>query len=163
MISCNRILRFVAVCLQVAVLAFSLAGCGNAENQVDSASNVIEDIVAQAEIQMYEDGVADFEEIGLGEIPSILDAADDNQSYYFYFGRTTCLYCRKFVIENERDLQKVPNFYYIDTEKLPDTESESLKEYGISTVPAILKSTDSLNLELQDIYEFEDMIRGESE
>lgn len=55
----------------------------------------------------------------------------------------------------------MPNFYYIDTEKLSDTESDSLEEYGITTVPAILKATTSSNLELQDLYEFEELISEE--
>lgn len=118
-------------------------------------------IVTKAEIEMYKDGVSGFHEISLDDISTILKSVEDDQPYYFYFGRTTCLYCRKFVIENERDLQNMPNFYYIDTEKLSDTESVSLEEYGITTVPAILKATTSSNLELQDLYEFEELISEE--
>lgn len=149
--------------MYVLAVIFSIlfSGCYSKSVQKSADGDVLEDIVTKAEIEMYKDGVSDFHEISLDDISTILKSVEDDQPYYFYFGRTTCLYCRKFVIENERDLQNMPNFYYIDTEKLSDTESVSLEEYGITTVPAILKATTSSNLELQDLYEFEELISEE--
>lgn len=150
--------------MYVLAVIFSIlfSGCYSKSVQKSADGDVLEDIVTKAEIEMYKDGVSGFHEISLDDISTILKSVEDDQPYYFYFGRTTCLYCRKFVIENERDLQNMPNFYYIDTEKLSDTESVSLEEYGITTVPAILKATTSSNLELQDLYEFEELISEES-
>lgn len=149
--------------MYVLAVIFSIlfSGCYSKSVQKSADGDVLEDIVTKAEIEMYKDGVSGFHEISLDDISTILKSVEDDQPYYFYFGRTTCLYCRKFVIENERDLQNMPNFYYIDTEKLSDTESVSLEEYGITTVPAILKATTSSNLELQDLYEFEELISEE--
>lgn len=67
---------------------------------------------------------------------------------------STCLYCRKFVIENAEPLDNVQNFYYIDTESFQQNEKSILSEYGIEVVPTILSATSNGSIEKLDIEEF---------
>lgn len=143
------------------LILFTLTGCNTFEKSQNAATsnnvNEISEIVEDVEIKMYEDIMVNFEEIPIVEIEKTLEASTETQ-YYFYFGRTTCLYCRKFVIEYSKLLKKVDNFFYIDTENFSESESSIMKNYGIEHVPAILSATSNDNMELIDIEEFINVI-----
>ncbi|MBO1695186.1 hypothetical protein [[Clostridium] symbiosum] len=103
---------------------------------------------------MYEQIVSDFDTIPIAEVDNILTTSDANQNHYFYFDRTTCLYCRKFVIECENTLKNIDKLYYVNTEGFSEEESKLLEDYGIKTIPAVLHATTSTDIKLMDIEEF---------
>lgn len=139
------------------LILFTLTGCSTFEKSQNAATsnnvNEISEIVEDVEIKMYEDIMVNFEEMPIVEIEKTLESSTETQ-YYFYFGRTTCLYCRKFIIEYSEPLKEVDNFFYIDTEDFSENESSIMKNYGIEHVPAILSATSNDNIELIDIEEF---------
>lgn len=154
------------------MLFATITGCSNSENhmqtkvpnnsqstkientQVDSSEDVLNEIVEEAEKEMYEQIVSGYNKMPITKIDDLLTTSASNQNYYFYFGRTTCLYCRKFVIENEESIKDIDNFYYVDTEGFSEEESKLLEDYDIKTVPAILHATTSTDIKLMDIEKF---------
>lgn len=117
---------------------------------LDDFSEMVEDV----EVKMYQDIVADYNELTLDEMEGLLLKSDGTQTHYFYFGRAACLYCRKFVIENTDLIENTKNFHYINTQNLTEDQNERLNEYGIDFVPAILSATDSKDILLVEIDEF---------
>ena len=147
--------KVVILCLCLTVIAGCKSPVISQKTEsvnLDEFSEVVEDV----EVKMYQDIVADYNELTLDEMEEMLLQSDGTQLYYFYFGRATCLYCRKFVIENTDLIEDTENFYYINTENLTEDQNESLNEYGIEVVPSILSATDSKDIQLVGIDEFVD-------
>ena len=148
-----KLTRIVPVC----AILLTIAGCSLLKESQDSGGKNLDtfsEIVEDVERDMYQDLVSAYDTITIEEMEEILDLSDGTQRYYFYFGRTTCLYCRKFVIENAEPLDNAQNFYYIDTESFQQNEKSILSEYGIEVVPTILSATSNGSIEKLDIEEF---------
>lgn len=140
-----------------------LSGCDATDIQYSPNSNSLNEFTAmveEVEIKMYEDIVADYNSLSLNEMEQLLQLPGENQQKYFYFGRTACLYCRKFILENTKPLESVPDFYYIDTELLSDSEKNKLNQYGVDLVPAILTGTNLENIEQIDVDAFVEQINN---
>ncbi len=151
--------KVIGLCLVLAILS----GCDVTDIQHDSNNNNLNDFTAMVEdveIKMYEDIVADYTSLSLDEMEQMLQLPGDDQQKYFYFGRTTCLYCRKFILENAKPIESVPNFYYINTELLSDSEKSGLTKYRIDLIPTILTGTNLENIEQVDIDVFVDQINN---
>lgn len=149
----SKLIKTGTICLTL----LTLISCDVLDKTSDITNGDLNDfaeIVENTEIKMYEEIVVDFSKMSLTEINEILKSSDGTTQYYFYFGRTTCTYCRKFVIENVESLMSIEHFFYIDTEIFSEDESHSMSDYGIELIPAILTATNSENIKLIDIKEF---------
>lgn len=143
--------------LALGLVLLTLTGCvGINESDSPEPKNLDEfsEIVEEVEIKMYEDIVENYTTLSLSEMEKLLKSAEQEQTYYFYFGRTTCVYCRKFIIENAVPIESVANFYYLDTATFSDEEKDRLSDYGIEHIPAILTASNSENIEIVEIDSF---------
>lgn len=136
------------------------AGCAKEETKILESDGLTE-IVEKAEEEQYEKIVSQFSEVSISEISDILPELE-NDRLYFYFGRTTCLYCREFIIKNKEILIGLNEFYYVDTAKLDKDERELLETYKIEEIPAIIKTTYNKEMTLISINEFIKEIENET-
>lgn len=149
----SKLGKIITICL----ILLTITGCGVLDKTPDITNgdlNEFAEIVEDTEIKMYEDIIVDFNEMSITEIDETLKSSDGATQYYFYFGRTTCLYCRKFIIENVDPLKNLQHFFYINTEDFAEDESSILSNYGIELIPAILTATNSEDIKSIDIEEF---------
>lgn len=150
--------------ISLITLLLLLVGCNNTDINSnypsETKNNTLNEIIEETEVDLYEKVVSNFSEITITEIAPLLLSSDGHSTYYFYFGRVNCVYCRKFVIENEIPLKSIDNFYYIDTKEFSEMELDLLEDYGVTVVPSILCATTNYNIELQDIDEFVKMVNG---
>lgn len=131
-----------------------VSGCGQQKlDKNELNENNLTKIVERAERKQYKQVVSQFQEIPISEIPNTKLLAE-NENFYFYFGRASCLYCREFVIENKELLVNRKNFYYIDTEKMSKEEKQLLNIYGIEEIPVVLKVAYNKEMILVDIEKF---------
>lgn len=149
--------------LALGLVLLTLTGCvGINESDSPEPKNLDEfsEIVEEVEIKMYEDIVENYTTLSLSEMEKLLESAEQEQPYYFYFGRTTCVYCRKFIIENTVPIESVANFYYLDTATFSDEEKDRLSDYGIEHIPAILTASNSENIEIVELDSFTEKINN---
>ena len=149
--------------LALGLILLMLSGCAGI-NEADrpEPKNLDEfsEIVEEVEIKMYEDIVVNYKSLSLSEMEKLLESAEQEQPHYFYFGRTTCVYCRKFIIENSVPIESVANFYYLDTATFSDEEKDRLSDYGIEHIPAILTASNSENIEIVELDSFTEKINN---
>ena len=149
--------------LVLGLVLLTLTGCvGITEPDSPEPKNLDEfsEVVEEVEIKMYEDIVVNYTTLSLSEMEELLENAEQEQPLYFYFGRTTCVHCRKFIIENAVPIEAVANFYYLDTASFSDEEKDRLSDYGIEHIPAILAASNSENIEIVEIDSFKEKINN---
>lgn len=92
-----------------------------------------------------------FNKISTNQFYELLDT-DEDETYFVYFGRSTCPYCQDFVGDLKEAAKKTgTTLYYIDTENTKtDSDLKNLRDLvGVELVPNIVKidtSTDTLEL-----------------
>jgi thioredoxin-related protein len=149
-------------------LTLTLSSCGIA-TETDAPKNTetldssnIEQLIIEKEISMYE-GLLEsdnVEKISLLDLKKLSENITENK--LIYFGRPTCMYCRKLFIENGKRFEDSNmKILYVDTDRIPKDEKIILENYGIEEVPSFIQMTGNGNFDKVETAEFERMIDHE--
>lgn len=97
------------------------------------------------------------ENISLAKLGDFLEESTNDK--LIYFGRPTCMYCRKRIIENGKNIAD-SNFkiFYIDTDLIPKDEKNILEDCGISEVPSFIQLTGNGNFTKVETADFERVV-----
>lgn len=156
---------------RIAMLTFlilTLSSCGVAsetdvpDNTVTLDSSNFEQLIIKKEISMYESLLENdnVEKISLLELKKLSENITENK--LIYFGRPTCMYCRKLFIENGKKFEDSNmKILYVDTDSIQKDEKSTLENYSIEEVPAFIQLTGNGNFDKVEIVEFERMIDHE--
>lgn len=149
-------------------LILTLSSCGVA-SETDAPENTgmldssnFEQLIIEKEISMYEDLLEsdNVEKISLLDLKKLSENITENK--LIYFGRPTCMYCRKLFIENGKRFEDSNiKILYVDTDSIPKDEKNTLENYGIEEVPSFIQLTGNGNFEKIETVEFERMINHE--
>ncbi|EAF8594511.1 hypothetical protein AX854_15590, partial [Listeria monocytogenes] len=102
-----------------------LSACNSpSDNGTKSSSETLnssnfEQVIIDKEIGLYEKALEsdNVEKIDLVKFKDITEPTQNDE--LIYFGRSTCIYCRKLIIENEEAIRKSPiKIFYVDTDLL---------------------------------------------
>lgn len=137
---------------------FSLSGCSNftrnEKNERENDKVVLEDTVIEAENKLYKETVSQIETVSLEKIDDILK--DEKNRTIIYFGRITCPFCRKFIIENKEVINaNRKKLLYVDTEKLNQEGKKKLNSLEIDEVPTLIQIKDNKLFRKVKIEDFE--------
>lgn len=156
---------------RIAMLTFLiliLSSCGVAsetdtqESTGTLDSSNFEQLIIKKEISMYEGFLEsdNVEKISLLDLKKISENPTENK--LIYFGRPTCMYCRKLIIENGRGIKDSNmRILYVDTDGIPKDDKSTLENYGIEEVPSFIKLTGNGNFDKVETAEFERTIDHE--
>lgn len=148
-------------------LIFSVSTVGCAHRNIESpeatsSSNVLSDMIENVEISNYEEILSTVKEISIDETYENFSLKKQSVNGYIYFGRSTCPYCRAFILENKQKIQEWDSFYYVDTDKKSTEGTEMLEEMGVSEVPYIIKVENGATVHVE-IEEFEGMVENDKQ
>ncbi|MDR1568321.1 MAG: hypothetical protein LBS33_06560 [Streptococcaceae bacterium] len=125
-------------------------------------SSKFEKTLAKKKIELYKQVLQNdtVKQINLSQIKKITDTTQNNR--LIYFGRPTCLYCRKVIIENEKAITQSPiKILYVDTDLLTSEEKKKLVDFQVTEVPSFIEVSNHLEFTKVDIEEFERRIHNE--
>ncbi|OTP12595.1 hypothetical protein A5844_000828 [Enterococcus sp. 10A9_DIV0425] len=112
--------------------------CEKEEKKSSAEETAFSNVVTDMEIKLYNEAMRDVNEITLEENLRRDKNMEYQENSYVYFGRATCPICREFVNSVE-NISGIENLFYIDTDKMSNTDKEKLSEIGITSIPSILK------------------------
>ncbi|MFS1001221.1 hypothetical protein [Enterococcus casseliflavus] len=118
-----------------------LSGCSSSNDSTAEIDNTNSSEVSKEEKSTYEDNIKSLMKISPDELEKKLERSKD-ATFYVYFGRATCPYCREFVKDLKYyTLNKENMVYYIDTENTDiDSSIQRIrKEYQVEYVPTFIK------------------------
>nr|EHU9845296.1 hypothetical protein [Listeria monocytogenes] len=100
------------------------------------------------------------EKIDLVKFKDITEPTQNDE--LIYFGRSTCIYCRKLIIENEEAIRKSPiKIFYVDTDLLTSEDKKELADFQVTEVPSFIEVNENLEYVKVDLEEFERRIHNE--
>lgn len=98
--------------------------------------------VTQSELEKYNSKVATFIKIEPKNLTKKIKEIQNTESFFVYFGRPTCVYCREFVpkLEKYKNEFMTKEVYYVDTEDTKKNKelSDLRDSYGVKFVPSLL-------------------------
>lgn len=118
-----------------------LSGCSSNNYSTEKIDNTNTSEVSKEDKSTYEDNIKNLLKISPDELEKELERSKD-ATFYVYFGRATCPYCREFVKDLKYyTLNKENMVYYIDTENTDiDSSIQRIrKEYQVEFVPTFIK------------------------
>lgn len=148
-------------------LIFSVSTVGCAHKNIEStettsSSNALNDMIENVEISNYEKTLSTVKEISIDEAYENFNLSKQSVDGYIYFGRSTCPYCRAFILENKQKIHEWDSFYYVDTDKKSAEGTERLEEMGISEVPYMFKIENGATMHVE-IEEFERVMENDKQ
>lgn len=154
--------------LLLLLLMSLLSACGTSPNGTENKSNntlnsseFVNELV-QKEIEVYEHVLQskNIKQINLDQVEKIRKTKQSNA--LIYFGRSTCLYCRKVIIENEEAIKQSPyKILYVNTDSLTSEEKNKLTDFQVTEVPSFIEISKQLELTKIDTEDFERKIQNE--
>lgn len=135
---------------------------GTKSSSENSSSSNFEQTIIEKEIDLYEKALENdnIEKIDLVKFKDITEPTQNNE--LIYFGRATCIYCRKLIIENEEAIKSSPiKIFYVDTDLLTSEDKKELADFQVTEVPSFIEINDNLEYVKVDLEEFERRIHDE--
>ena len=145
-----------------------LSACNSpSDNGTKSSSETLnssnfEQVIIDKEIGLYEKALEsdNVEKIDLVKFKDITEPTQNDE--LIYFGRSTCIYCRKLIIENEEAIRKSPiKIFYVDTDLLTSEDKKELADFQVTEVPSFIEVNENLEYVKVDLEEFERRIHNE--
>lgn len=147
---------------KIVILVFLLliqSSCSATSNEKKLDYTKINESIIEKEINMYDDIIenSNFKNI------SFEDLKNSSTNSLVYFGRSTCVYCRKLMIKNGIYIKKYSSeISYIDTDKLDSNEKKELRKfYKVKEVPTFMEVDSSFKFTQITLEDFERRIKHE--